>query len=126
IIYSISTYELFLLFSRTLTGIGDSTIWVSTVLILNQWFNRKEFTRLIGIAGMTGSLGFLLATAPSTAIIILVGWRATFFSVGLLLFLCGILLYIVLIKKPEQAIFIKNDIQREKLLISLRKLFLKR
>lgn len=102
IIYSLGTHEFVLFFARMLTGIGDATIWVNLVLILGQWFKVKEFVRLIGFAGMTGSLGFLLATVPFSAWIDLLGWRAAFFSAGIALCLSGILLYIVLVKKPGQ------------------------
>ena len=119
-IYSLSTHESFLFVSRILTGIGDATIWVSLVLILSQWFNSREFVRFIGIAGMTGSLGFLLATVPFSAWIHLLGWRGAFFTTGILLFLCGILLYYILIQKPKQIfpnklLIVNNETQREKM-----------
>ncbi|MFJ8265694.1 nitrate/nitrite transporter [Peribacillus asahii] len=123
ILYSLGTHEFFLFFSRVLTGTGDATIWVNMVLILSQWFNAKEFTRLIGIAAMTGSLGFLLATVPFSLLIDFLGWRTAFFLTGLLLCLCGILLYFVLLKKPKQSVFIKHEIQREKTLVLLRRIF---
>jgi sugar phosphate permease len=128
IIYSLGTHEFVLFFARILTGTGDATIWVNMVLILGYWFNTKEFVRLIGLAGMTGSLGFLLATVPFSAWIDLLGWRAAFFSAGLLLCLCGFLLYFVLIKKTKQ-IFVdepvsaKSEMQREKTLVLLRRIF---
>jgi sugar phosphate permease len=127
IIYSLGTHEFVLFLGRILTGMGDATIWVNMVLILGQWFKVKEFVRLIGLAGMTGSLGFLLATVPFSTWIVLLGWRAAFFSTGLLLCLCGILLYFVLIKKPKQIILnesvsVKNEIQREKTLDLLRRI----
>src|SRR5690606_28360414 len=100
--------------ARVLTGTGDATIWVSMVLILGQWFNAKEFTRLIGVAAMTGSLGFLLATVPFSLLITLLGWRLAFFSSGLLLCICAVLLYFVLIKKPKHSLFRKKEIQQEK------------
>ncbi|MEH6991961.1 MFS transporter [Neobacillus drentensis] len=126
IIYSLGTHEFVLFFARILTGIGDATIWVNMVLILGQWFKVKEFVRLIGFAGMAGSLGFLLATVPLTAWIGLLGWRPAFFSVGLLLCLCGVLLYFVLIKKPKKLnarTAVKNEIHREKTLALLRRIF---
>jgi sugar phosphate permease len=113
IIYSLGTHEVVLFFARILTGIGDATIWVNMVLILSQWFSVKEFTRLIGVTAMTGSLGFLVATVPFAAWIDLLGWRTAFFSTGLLLCFCSILLYFVLVKKPNQSVFVKNETQRE-------------
>ncbi|MEW9672754.1 nitrate/nitrite transporter [Ammoniphilus sp. 3BR4] len=128
IIYSLGTHELVLFFARILTGTGDATIWVNMVLILSQWFNVKEFVRLIGLAGMTGSLGFLLATVPFSAWIVLLGWRAAFFSAGILLCLCSILLYFVLLKKPKQlhlneSASVNNELQREKTLVLLQRIF---
>ncbi|MFE8698689.1 MFS transporter [Cytobacillus sp. FJAT-53684] len=127
IIYSLGTHEFVLFFARILTGTGDATIWVNMVLILGQWFKVKEFVRLIGLAGMTGSLGFLLATVPFSAWIDLLGWRTAFFSAGILLCLCGILLYFVLIQKPKrifkESISVKNELQREKTSVLLRRIF---
>lgn len=121
IIYSLATHESVLFFARILTGIGDSTIWVNMVLILSRWFNAKEFTRLIGVTAMTGSLGFLVATVPFALWIELLGWRASFFSMGLIVCLCGILLYVVLVKKPKQSMFEQHETKREK---SVRRIFL--
>ncbi|OLO39367.1 MFS transporter [Alkalihalophilus pseudofirmus] len=122
IIYSLGTHEYILFIARILIGVGDATIWVNMVLILSHWFNAKEFTRLIGVTAMTGSLGFLLATVPFALWIDFLGWRPAFFSAGLLLCLCGILLYFVLIKKPKQAVFIKKERQREKTWVLLRRI----
>ncbi|MGO4889471.1 MFS transporter [Anaerobacillus sp. MEB173] len=122
IIYSIGTHEFVLFFARIMIGIGDATIWVNMVLILSQWFNAKEFTRLIGVAAMTGSLGFLLATVPFSLWIDFLGWRAAFFSAGLVLCVCSILLYFILLKKPKQSVFIKSEKQHEKTLVLLRRL----
>jgi sugar phosphate permease len=128
IIYSLGTHESVLFLARIITGIGDATIWVNMVLILGEWFKVKEFVRLIGIAGMTGSLGFLLATVPFSLLIDLLGWRAAFLLAGILLCLCGIILYFVLIKKPKQ-IFVnkyvstKKEVQRERTLVLIRRIF---
>ena len=122
IIYSLGTHEFVLFFARILTGIGDATIWVNMVLILSRWFNAKEFTSLIGVVAATGSLGFLLATVPFSLWVDLLGWRAAFFSTGLLLCLCGILLFIVLVKKPKQPFFEKTERQREKTRVLLRRI----
>ncbi|UCZ55089.1 MFS transporter [Bacillus shivajii] len=123
IFYSIGTHEYVLFLARMLIGVGDATIWVNMVIILSQWFHAKEFTRLIGIVAMTGSLGFLVATVPFALLIDFLGWRPAFFSIGLLLCLCSILLYVVLLKKPKQSFFIKNDRQREKTWVILRRIF---
>lgn len=128
IVYSLGTHEIILFLARIVTGIGDATIWVNMVLILAQWFHKKEFVRLIGLAGMTGSLGFLLATVPFSAWIQLLGWRTAFLSAGLLLCFCGFLLYVVLLKKAKR-LFVDEPVvgiekgQREKTSVLLRRIF---
>jgi sugar phosphate permease len=119
IIYSVSTHELVLFFARVLTGIGDATIWVNMILVLSLWFNEKEFTRLIGVAGMTGSLGFLVATVPFSALIGLLDWRGAFLWAGALLCLCSLFLYFVLVKKSKQPLYEQKRPQHEKILVLL-------
>ena len=126
--YSLATNEVVFLFARLLVGMGDAAIWVNLVLILSQWFKVREFVGLLGVAGMTGSLGFLLATVPFSAWITRSGWRPPFFTTGILLVLCGVLLYFVLVKKPKsmqwyRSVSKKAKKPREKTLILLRRIF---
>ena len=102
LIYSLAPNESVLLLARLIVGTGDATIWVNLVLILSQWFKGNEFIKLLGMAGMTGSLGFLMATVPFSIWIALTGWRASFFTMGIILCLCGILLYFVLVRNPKR------------------------
>ncbi len=127
VIYSLGTHEAVLFLGRALTGIGDATIWVNMVLILSHWFHRREFVRLIGFAGMTGSLGFLLATVPFAFWIFLLGWRYAFLSAGLLLCFCALLLYTVLIKETnrrfsDEVALEKENVQHEKTSLLLRRI----
>lgn len=117
LIYSLAPNEVVLLLARLMVGMGDATIWVNLILILSQWFKAKEFIGLLGVAGMSGSLGFVMATVPFSAWIALAGWRAPFFTVGIILCLCAFLLYLVLVKKSKQ--FIKNDTLTKKSSIKL-------
>ncbi|PLS01479.1 MFS transporter [Neobacillus cucumis] len=128
LIYSLAPNEYFLLFARLLAGLGDATIWVNLVLILSQWFRVKEFVGLLGIAGMSGSFGFLLATVPFSAWISLSGWRTPFFITGIILVLSAILLYYVLEKKAKQlfkndSVKAKQKKPREKTIVVLRRIF---
>ncbi|MGD6846343.1 nitrate/nitrite transporter [Rossellomorea aquimaris] len=126
ILYSLGTHAFILFFARILTGIGDATIWVSMVLILSLWFGKGEFPRLIGFAGMTGSLGFLLATVPFSAVIVSFGWRGSFLSTGILLCVWSFFLFLILVKKPKQPLLVKRTLQHEKIPVLLRRIFLNR
>jgi sugar phosphate permease len=129
LIYSLAPNEYILLLARLLVGIGDATIWVNLVIILSQWFKVRQFMGLLGFAGVTGSLGFLLATVPFSAWISHSGWRPPFFITGCLLCLTGILLYYVLERKPKQLFHMDTDVpvkqteKREKTFDVLRRIF---
>ncbi|MCM3177498.1 MFS transporter [Cytobacillus horneckiae] len=116
LVYSVADNGWILVLARLLCGIGDATIWVNLVLILSQWFKVQEFSMLVGLAGMTGSFGFLLATVPFSTWIASFGWRAPFFVVGIVLVLLGMLLYFVLVKQPERRFPIEkaNNKSKEK------------
>ena len=126
IIYSLGTHEIVLFLARILIGIGDATIWVNMMLILGQWFSTREFVRLVGFAGMTGSLGFLLATVPFSAWILLLGWRGAFFSTGVVLSLCGLLLYFILVLKPKKMFtdepVVEEEVVKEKTFALLKRI----
>ncbi|MGM0875766.1 MAG: MFS transporter [Bacillota bacterium] len=132
LIYSLAPNESILLLARLIVGTGDATIWVNVVLILSQWFKGNEFIKLLGMAGMSGSLGFLMATVPFSIWIAFTGWRASFFTMGIILCLCGILLYFVLVKNPKRMMknnvvpssaTIKPEHKREKTLVILNRIF---
>ena len=128
LIYSLAPNAFFLLLGRLLAGLGDATIWVNLVLILSQWFKVREFVGLLGLAGMAGSFGFLLATVPFSAWISLSGWRTPFFITGIVLVLSAVLLYVVLEKKSKQifkngAVKVKQKKPREKTIFVLRRIF---
>ncbi|MDR7235803.1 MFS transporter [Neobacillus drentensis] len=128
LVYSLASNEVVFLFARLLVGIGDAAIWVNLVLILSQWFKVREFIGLLGIAGMAGSLGFLLATVPFSAWITVSGWRAPFFTTGVMLILTSVLLYFVLVKKPKSYVWNQTHTKkpkkpREKTVVMLRRIF---
>lgn len=132
IIYSVASSEVLLIAARSLVGIGDATIWINLVLILSQWFKAGEFLKLLGLAGMTGSLGFLMATVPFSTWIGMFGWRALFFTVGLILCATSLLLFFVLVKIPKKKLLlksqpnnsvIKGEPKHEKTLAILRRIF---
>ncbi|MED4205041.1 MFS transporter [Neobacillus mesonae] len=129
LIYSIAPNEFILLIARLMVGAGDAAIWVNLVLILSIWFKVNEFVGLLGVAGMTGSFGFLLATVPFSKWISDFGWRPPFFTTGILLCLIGIILYFILVKIPQgnasttSKAKVKAVKQRENPLVLLRRIF---
>ncbi|GLG02646.1 MFS transporter [Alicyclobacillus hesperidum subsp. aegles] len=102
LLYSVSGNEYMLMGSRFLVGMGDATIFVNFVAVVNQWFQAKEFIGLLGVIGVAAGLGSLTATVPYALWIAAMGWRIPFLVVGLVIMVCAVLLYVVLIAKPKR------------------------
>jgi nitrate/nitrite transporter NarK len=126
IMYSMAPNAELVLIARLLVGIGDATIWVNVILILSIWFKVREFVGLMGVAGMSGSFGFLVATVPISKWIDAAGWREPFLLMGILLCFTALLLYLVLIMVPRKWVLnqlsVKEENQREKTLPLLRRI----
>ncbi len=93
--------EWMLLAARFLDGMGDATIFINFVLILSKWFNGNEFVKLLGFVGLGAGFGSLFATIPLSAWISETGWRNPFVTIGILLVVCAVVLYVVLVAKPR-------------------------
>lgn len=110
--YSLASNEYVLIFSRLLVGMGDATIFVNLVLILNQWFKAKEFVKLIGIIGLVAGLGSLFATVPYSMWISFTGWRTPFLTIGIILAIFSYILYIVLVSKPHKLFKDDDEVKK--------------
>lgn len=85
LIFSLSHSFAMVVFSRVVVGIGDAFIWLNIVAVLARWFSFGVFGRVLGITGMSGNLGALVATIPLAVWVEASGWRAPFFVMGLVL-----------------------------------------
>lgn len=68
--------------SRGVVGFGDALIWLNIVAVLARWFSYGVFGRVLGITGMSGNIGALVATIPLALWIEGSGWRAPFGVMG--------------------------------------------
>ncbi|WP_309475295.1 MFS transporter [Bacillus sp. 03113] len=103
VLYSIAPSEHVILFTRLLVGSGDSMILINIVLILSKYFTADKFAGLLGVMGMFGNIGSIMASVPLTIWISYIGWRIPFFTLGISLCAVAILVYIVLMKGSNQS-----------------------
>lgn len=73
--------------TRALVGLGASLIWISIVKELDELFDERHFTIVIGVAGSLGYMGGLFGTLPLERAINVFGWRRPLLAVGML---CGL------------------------------------
>ncbi|HYH02458.1 MAG TPA: MFS transporter [Bacillota bacterium] len=67
---------------RILSSLGVSMIYVCIVKIHAEWFRTREFTTMVGIVVVAGSIGFLLASTPLALLVDKFGWRFAFLTLG--------------------------------------------
>lgn len=114
ILYSTATNEYVLMISRFLVGTGDAAIFINVVLIFTQWFNGKEFVKLLGLVSLVSSIGSLTATVPYSIWISHVGWRIPFLSIGVTLVSLTFVLYFVLVVKPKKMFTDEQENKKDK------------
>lgn len=73
-----------LLLSRTMIGLGVSSVFVSTLRIVRDMFRPTELGRVSGLLMMLGGLGWFMATFPLAHLLTRLGFRFTFVSAGLI------------------------------------------
>ena len=90
------------LVARFMVGLGLAFIYVSSMLLIAEWFSSKEYTTYVGVMVSIGNFGSLAASAPLVAMIGAIGWRNSMVSIGLISILVAALLYALVRNKPEE------------------------
>jgi len=88
-----------------MVGIGTSVIIVSIMKVQAQWFSAKKFSSLSGLTSFFGNMGAMLATFPLTYLVISIGWRSTFFMLGISSLITAIGIFIIVRDTPEELGF---------------------
>lgn len=81
-----------LLLARVLTGVGVGACLMAPLTGYRRWFQAATQLRANSWMLMTGSLGMVASTLPVQWLMPLVGWRALFFGLALLIVLAMLLI----------------------------------
>jgi sugar phosphate permease len=101
IIFALSHSILNLCVGRFLVGLGVSVVFVCILKIISQWFKESEFATMLGLAGLIGNMGSILAGAPLAFWVITFSLKSTFIFIGLLSLLMAIICFLLIRNKPE-------------------------
>lgn len=96
-----SPYWVLALIGRMAVGIGSSGAILSAFQLINHYFDKKDFSRMLGGCVTIGVLGAIYGGRPFQQLIVYFGWE---FSVKILLFLGLCLIGLILILVPSVAI----------------------
>ena len=86
---------------RLLVGLGVAFIYISVMKILAEWFRRQEFATLTGLLLSVGNIGALSAAAPLSLLVVGVGWRNSFMSIGAVTIILAICCWVIIRNKPK-------------------------
>jgi len=96
------TYKIALL-GRALMGIGVAVVYLPIVRLVRNWFRPREFTTLIGLMLTWGNIGAILAAAPLAWLAGQVGWRNSFFYLGVVMVALSFVNFFFLKNSPKDA-----------------------
>ncbi len=82
-------------------GLFQSTGWPGNVKAMQPFFSHGARGRVMGLWTTNYQVGGLLATALATFILVRWGWRAAFIGPAAWVSLMGLLIYALLVERPE-------------------------
>ena len=84
------------LFGRIFNGVGMACVLMGALKVFTMEFPRNKFATLMGIMISVGTIGNILAASPLAYLTSTIGWRKTFFIVGVITILFALLIFWVL------------------------------
>jgi MFS family permease len=105
LLFASSTSYSTLLLGRFISALGVSPVYVAVLKLNSSWFMPIEFVTLTGLTMFIGNLGALVSSAPLALLVSHVGWRFSFFLIGILTLFVSVLVLFFVNDKPSQMGF---------------------
>ncbi len=88
---------------RFLVGLGAAATFIGTLKIAAAWFPPAQFGFLSALTATVGVLGALVSTLPLATLVGLIGWRRSFWGVGLVTLAGAALCALIVRDRPPDA-----------------------
>jgi len=88
---------------RFLSSLGVSLIYVNIAKIQVDWFRLREFATMCGLLTLIGNAGSLLAATPLAIIVESLGWRASFYIIGVYSLIMAVICWLVVRDRPSDV-----------------------
>lgn len=109
---------------RLLVGVGTSVIFISVLKAQSIWFSKDEFSSASSKLSFIGNLGGVIATFPLAMLDLFIGWRKSFYIMGIACFIIGILIHKFVVSNPKElgfrAVGINNSEEKINLIGALK------
>ncbi|MFW6011728.1 MAG: MFS transporter [Desulfosalsimonas sp.] len=86
---------------RALVGIGVGGVFIPGLKIFSRWFKKTEFAAITGAFLAFGNAGNLSASLPLTWLVVILGWRMSFWAIGVFTLVMAVCAWLILRDKPE-------------------------
>jgi Sugar phosphate permease len=90
---------------RLLVGVGTSVIFISVLKAQSIWFSKEQFSKASSKLSFIGNLGGVIATFPLALMAIMLGWRNSFYIMGIACFFIGFMVYKYVYSSPKDVGF---------------------
>ena len=94
---------------RTMIGLGAAVLFIPTLKILTNWFEKEKFAMVTGFLMAIGGVGWLLAATPLVSLTLWIGWRTTFIIMGCIGLVLAVLIYLIVKDRPSRILNPKNS-----------------
>ncbi|MEE8472975.1 MAG: MFS transporter [Dehalococcoidia bacterium] len=88
---------------RLVVSFGVSIVWLSVIKVLMGWFRTRDLATMTGLSGSLANLGQVAAATPLALMVMWVGWRMSFVSVGLVSFALALANWFIVRDSPAQV-----------------------
>ncbi len=82
-IFLISDSALVLALGRAITGFGSAFAFVGALVIAHEWFAKKHFPILVGIAQLIAALGAMFGEEPLAYVVNTYGWQQAVYNLSI-------------------------------------------
>jgi MFS family permease len=89
---------------RSVVGLGLSVLFISTSKYLTNWFKPSQFATLLSLIILSANFGGVLATVPLSFLVSMVGWRGSFWLIGLVMLILAILSWLIVRDRPDSSV----------------------
>jgi sugar phosphate permease len=91
--------------ARLMVGLGVSVVFISLLKAQTVWFRPNQFATMTGLSSFVGNIGGILATTPLALLVLSIGWRDSFISIGTLSLGLVALIWFFVYDSPKAAGF---------------------
>jgi MFS family permease len=97
-----------LLVCRVMLGVGEGPTIPSCTKVVRRWFNVRERGRPVGVFTGANHLGQAIAAPVLTIMMVAMGWRWMFATMGILGFIC-VIVWFATYRDPDDADLSESD-----------------